>query len=222
MMPFPGGIDSLANGTLLFSLCAALLYLLMLARPPSWRRTVAKAGAIVLLAVLALLEGGPLLLAMALLLRATGDALLAHDGEKPFLGGLASFLAAHLVYVALFVTEGGGSEILAAQPWRIGPPLIVVAAALLLVLRLLPTIGSTLRWPVVAYTASIIAMMLTAATVPAPLIMLGAALFIASDALLAVRKFLFAHHASQPGPVAAIVWVLYYLAQLLLTLGFLL
>ena len=70
MMPFPGGIDSLSNGTLLFSAGAAFFYLLMQARPPSWRRTVAKAGAIVLLAVLTLLEGGPFLLAAALLFSA--------------------------------------------------------------------------------------------------------------------------------------------------------
>lgn len=221
MMPFAGGPDSLSNGTLVFSVAAALLYLMMQARPPSWRRTVAKAGSVALLAVLATLEGGPFLLVAALVLSAAGDAFLAHEGEKPFLGGLASFLLAHLAYVALFVAAGGGAEILAVQPWRLAIPVAATVAALLLLRRLLPAVGPALRLPVSFYVAAIVAMMWASATVPAPIVMVGAALFVASDAILAVEKFLLSPqspHRTWAGPA---VWVLYYLAQATITLGLL-
>lgn len=222
MTPFAGGIDSLSNGTLLFAAAAAFFYLLVQARPPSWRRTLAKAGSVALLALLAIIEGGPWLLVAALLLSAAGDAFLAQEGEKPFLGGLASFLAAHLAYVALFWTHGGGIEILLAQPWRLALPAVALLATAVLLRRLLPAVGAPLRLPVTAYVAAILAMMAAAATVPAPIVVLGAALFVASDAILAVERFLLAPaspHRAWAGPA---VWVLYWLAQAAITLGFLL
>lgn len=222
MTPFAGGIDSLSNGTLLFAAAAAFFYLLVHARPPSWRRTLAKAGSVALLALLAVIEGGPLLLVAALLLSAAGDAFLAQEGEKPFLAGLASFLAAHLAYVALFWTHGGAAEILFAQPWRLALPIVALLATALLLRRLLPAVGAPLRMPVSAYVAAILAMMATAATVPAPIVVLGAALFVASDAILATERFLLAPaspHRAWAGPA---VWVLYWLAQAAITLGFLL
>lgn len=222
MTPFAGGIDSLSNGTLFFSAAAAFFYLLIQSQPPSWRRTVAKAASVALLAVLAAMEGGPLLLMVALLFCAAGDAFLAHDGEKVFLGGLVSFLAGHIAYVALFVMQGGGVEILLAHPWRLVLPLIAVAVSALLLARLLPAVGSALRAPVTLYVVVITAMMLAAATVAPPLVMIGAALFIASDAILAVERFLLTPASPHRTWAAPAIWVLYYLAQVAITLAFLL
>lgn len=222
MMPFAGGIDSLSNGTLLLSAAAAFLYLLMQDRQPSWRRTVAKTASIALLALLAVIEDGPALLVAALLLSAAGDAFLAQDGERAFLGGLASFLLAHLAYVALFVTAGSGLEILSVQPWRLALPVLATLAALVLFARLMPAVGPALRAPVAVYVAAIVAMMWTSATLPVPIVMVGAALFLASDAILAMEKFLLtpaSPHRRWAGPA---VWVLYWLAQVTITLGFLL
>jgi len=220
-MPFSGGIDSLSNGTLLFSAAAAFFYLLMQSQPPSWRRTAAKTLSIGLLAVLAAIEGGPVLLIVALALSAAGDAFLAQEGEKAFLGGLGSFLLAHMAYVALFAIAGGGMEILAVQAWRLGIPVIATAAALLLVVRLMPAVGPALKLPVTLYVAAIAAMMWTSATVPVPIVMVGAALFLASDPILAIEKFLLSPaspHRAWAGPA---VWILYWLAQVTITLGFL-
>lgn len=222
MMPFAGGIDSLPNGTLLLSIAAAVFYLAMQGRPPSWRRTLAKAGSTALLAWLAWLEGGPLLLVAALALGAAGDAFLAQEGEGWFLAGLASFLAAHIAYVALFAASGSGLEILSIQPWRLVAPAIAAFGALVVLRLILPAAGRELRLPVVAYVLAILAMMTAAATVAAPIIMAGAALFVLSDAILAIQKFLM-----RPGTVTfrlagAAVWLLYYPAQLVITLGFLL
>ncbi|MBX9453769.1 MAG: lysoplasmalogenase [Mesorhizobium sp.] len=223
MMPFAGGPESLSNGTLLLSAVAAFLYLLMLHRPPSWRRTVVKTGSVALLAVLAQVEGGPLLLVAALALSAIGDAFLAQDGEKAFLGGLASFLVAHLAYVALFAASrrGDGNPRRAAMaagiaggrsPW----PLCRCCAGCC------PRRDRICALPVAAYAAAILAMMWSSATVAAPLVMVGAAMFVVSDAILATAKFLFAPVSRHHAWAAPSVWMLYYLAQVAITLAFIL
>lgn len=221
-MPFAGGIDSLANGTLILSIIAALLYLPKQADAPSWRRTVIKAGSIVLLAMLAYLENGPFLLIAGLALSALGDAFLAQKSEKAFLAGLGSFLSGHIAYVILFALIGSGLDIILAQSWRVILPAIALAFAVSLLRRLLPVVDAQMRLPVTAYVVAIFAMLLTSATVPPPLVMIGAAFFVASDSILAIERFMLAPSSSHRGWSGPAIWVLYYLAQICITLGFLL
>lgn len=225
-MPFPGGIDSLANGTLIISIGAACLYLVLRDTEPAWRRALLKTAATALLALLALIAGGPVLLVAALVLCAVGDALLAQDGEQFFLGGLVAFLLGHIVYMALFLavatTAGAGVGILFAEPWR---ALLVLAALVgtgALSVRLLPTLGDDLRMPVIAYAVAIVAMLAAAATLPLPMVIAGAALFFVSDAILAAERFLLEEESPYRVIAGPAVWVLYYIGQMTITLGFLL
>lgn len=222
MMPFPGGIEGLANGTLILSGALAAVYGAVVAHPPSLRRSVVKTASVALLALLAAIEGGPALLVLALALSAAGDAFLSRDGEPAFLGGLASFLLAHVAYVALFAIEGGGVEALAASPARIAAAAAMAGAVGFLLHRLLPSVPGGLRAPVLAYSAAILGMGIAALTLDSLAVIAGAVLFMASDALLAVGRFMFRpgspHHSWQ----APLVWALYYLGQLAIALGLLL
>ena len=218
-MPFPGGLAATANGTLLFSVAAAFLYLLMLERPPSWRRTTAKTLAVLLLAVLGWDQAGPAVLVAALLLSAAGDAFLAKEGEKAFLAGLGSFLAAHLAYVVLFAAAGGGAAAIAAEVWRIAAAALMLGFCVVLLLRLWPVLQPALRLPVAAYSAAILMMGISALTLPVPLVILGAALFMASDAILATERFLLAPASPHRRWTGSAVWLLYYAAQVAITLG---
>lgn len=222
MTPFPGGIESLPNGTLILSVAAAVAYLAVQQRTPSLRRSFAKTAAAGLLAVLAFIQGGPVLLVAALALGAAGDAFLAQEGEKPFLAGLASFLLAHIAYVALFLTAGDRLEILAGQPWRVALCAAGIVASVVLLRRLLPAAGPHMRLPVALYSIAILAMLLAAATVRAPVIVAGAALFVVSDSLLAIGRFLLTPDDPRQKALGSAVWVSYYLAQAAITLGFLL
>lgn len=221
-MPFAGGLDALPNGTLLFSIVAAVTYLLIVTWPPSSRRTAAKTLSTALLALLAFLVGGPQLLILALALSSLGDAFLAHDGNKAFLGGLASFLAAHLVYVALFWLDGDGFSLMLGDPWRWLPALLLIAIARFMLKRLLGTVAMELRVPVALYIAAILAMGLTALMLDRPLVMAGAAMFIASDTFLAMEKFLLADSSPHRQWTPYAVWSLYYTGQAAIALGFLL
>ncbi|RAZ86583.1 lysoplasmalogenase [Mesorhizobium hawassense] len=222
MMPFPGGIEANANATLVFSFVAAVIYALALDMPPKWTRTAAKTAAVAILAVLAAMQGGPLLLVTALGLSTVGDAFLSRDGEKAFLGGLASFLAAHIAYVALFVQAGGGLGLLRADAWRGTIALAMAAFSIVMLAALWRRVGPQLRIPIAVYVAAILAMGISALTTNAPLVITGAVLFIASDGLLAAERFLLAAISPHRVWMRYAVWVLYYAAQLAITLGFLL
>ncbi len=127
-------------------------------------RSAAKTLAVAMLAVLAFMQGGPLLLVAALALSAVGDAFLSRDGEKAFLGGLASFLAAHILYVPLFLRSGGGlgaaRHRVMARRDRAGHGGLRGRHAGALWRR----VGPTLRLPIAVYVAAILAMGVSALT----------------------------------------------------------
>jgi uncharacterized membrane protein YhhN len=221
MMPFAGGIEATANATLLFSLAAAIVYGLILNTRETLLRSAVKTLAVALLAALAAIQGGPLLLIAALALSALGDAFLSRDGEKAFLGGLASFLAAHLAYIALFSLVGAGLEPL-SQPWRAALAVVMAAFAATMLFMLWRRVGPDLRLPVAAYAAAILGMGVSALTLDNVWVIMGAVLFMASDGLLAAEKFLVAAISPHREWMRYAVWALYYAAQLMITLGFLL
>lgn len=220
-MPFAGGIDANANATLIFSLVAAVIYAFTLDMRPTLARSAAKTLAVAMLAALAFMQGGPLLLVSALALSAVGDAFLSRDGEKAFLGGLASFLAAHVLYVPLFL-RGGGLDVLSTETWRGAIALAMAAFAVVMLAALWCRVSPGLRVPIAIYIAAILAMGISALTLANPWVIGGAVMFMASDGLLAAEKFLVPAIAPYRAGIRYAVWVLYYAAQLCITLGFLL
>jgi len=222
MMPFPGGIDANPNATLLFSIAAAAIYALALELSPRIARSAAKTLAVALLASLAVMQGGPPLLVAALALSAVGDAFLSREGEKAFLGGLTSFLAAQIVYVVLFLEAGGGIGLLTAQSWRCAIALAMAAFVIVMLAALWRRVGPSLRIPIAVYVAAILTMGIAALTTFLPWVIAGAVLFMASDGLLAAERFLLAAISPHHVWMRYAVWVLYYAAQLAITLGFLL
>lgn len=221
-MPFAGGIDANANATLIFSLVAAVIYAFTLGMPQSLARSAAKTLAVAMLAVLAALQGGPLLLVVALALSAVGDAFLSRDGEKAFLGGLASFLVAHIVYIALFLRSGGGLVVLGAESWRGAIALALAVFVVVMLAALWRRVGPGLRIPIACYVVAILAMGMAALTTNSAWVIAGAVLFMASDGLLATEKFLVAAISPHRAWMRFAIWGLYYAAQLAITLGFLL
>jgi alkenylglycerophosphocholine hydrolase len=148
----------------------------------------------------------------ALLLSLAGDISLMFSGNRWFLGGLGSFLLAHLAFVAAFLQ--GVTE--PAPPWWAWA-VLPAAAAMLVVL--LPKAGR-LKLPVVLYCLVLTAMVLAAAAryaefpgMLAQSALVGAVLFLLSDALLGWRKFA----GPFPGAQAAILstyWMAIWLIAL--------
>jgi len=151
--------------------------------------------------------------AVGLVFSLAGDVFLMLPGDR-FREGLASFLAAHLCYIAAFTTGTG----FLAHPL---PAVAFGTFGLLLLGLLLPGVPHRLRIPVVLYVAVILAMAVQATgravrirDASALLAGAGAALFVASDALLAWDRFRAPFHASR-----AAVLSTYFLAQWLIALS---
>ena len=179
MTPLDAGLV-LAGGS------AALIYGLWLTdAPPTARRTLIKTIPLAAMALIAMAVGGPGLLIAALVFSAIGDAALSRDGEAAFLVGLGSFLLAHLAYVWLFF----GQAVFATPGLFRGALVLGLPVfGIWMLRRLWPHLGP-MRLPALAYICAILAMGLAAIFVPIPLALIGAGLFIASDALLAEQLF---------------------------------
>lgn len=202
-------------------LISGLLALLYLAGWPPRRLAVArmavKAGSVLLLAIIAFLMGGSWLLIAALAFGALGDAFLVHDGKPAFIGGLASFLIAHIIYAALFLTAGSPISLFESPLQTVLPVLLVTAACLLL--RMVWEGARGLHLPVILYALAILGMTFAALATGRPGLITGALLFFASDAVLALEKFRIAPDAPHRRLTAPFVWTSYYLAQLLILLA---
>jgi len=163
--------------------------------------------------------GAPAYLAGALMLLALGDFALARPGRAAFLYGLSAFGLAHLVFIVLFQSLGG-AQILEA--FATAPPLAtgLLLLALSTEIWLAPYAGR-LAWPLRGYIVLITGMGLAALALPAGLglVTTGAALFIASDLILALRLFRIAKRASTARPAARMLWALYISGQALIVIG---
>ena len=131
-----------------------------------------------------------------------GDVALLGTGNRAFLSGVGSFFGAHVAYIAAFLSVRGegtdrdtaGLEV-ALGLWLTAAPLMSVAAG-----RKDPA----LRGPVAAYATILCAMFASSRLLDPAMprgarltLQAGTALFLASDTMLAVQKFLL----DEPVPV---------------------
>ena len=138
---------------------------------------------------------------VALALSLCGDVFLmfgdgARTSDRAFIAGLVSFLLAHVAFVYAFAQD-------LRAPALPGWLAAVVFYALALLFVLLPRAGK-LKLPVLVYCLVLAAMVFAAAARHASLheadtlrAVLGALLFLASDSLLAVRRFVRRYRGAQ-------------------------
>jgi uncharacterized membrane protein YhhN len=197
---------------ILWAAAAVALAYLVLQRP--YAGDVALKTSMCVLLAIAAFRGKLKLFALALLFSAAGDAFLAYDGQRLFVPGLASFLVTHLLYAAVFVlaTKGAATPMSAGRKvmFAVIPTFAVAYSAVLW-----PELGA-LAIPVTVYIAAIVVMAMLSLRFRAIAVPLGAVLFMVSDSLIALERFLW--QAAWVGPL---VWITYALAQLLITRGML-
>ncbi|MGB3148680.1 MAG: lysoplasmalogenase [Paracoccaceae bacterium] len=198
--------------------CLAVLYGLWgVARPPGWGRSILKTGSVLCLALVGWLLQAPGLLVLGCALGAVGDFCLSRPARHWFLAGMAAFAIGHLAYGLHFLLLGG------ALPGLL-PALMVLALALSTELWLAPHTGA-LRWPVRAYVLVIGLMALAALGLPADhrLALVGAALFLLSDILLAIDLFRLPDPGGRPDSRRRLLqgglWGCYWVGQALILAG---
>lgn len=210
-------MEIFATIVLALAVLIGLSYFAILPKPACHRRALWKTLPVSLLALYALLMEAPDLLVLALALSALGDAFLAYEGEKNFMGGLSSFLLAHIAYGVLFY-EIGDLRFLTDETWRLAAAGLSVALAVLLVAFLWRPAGR-LAPAVLAYATAIAAMAILSLSVPSVAVFAGAALFLSSDAVLAVETFKMEKSHPMRWFAALYVWASYFAAQVVLTLA---
>ena len=220
MLPFAGGIEGTENGALVLALAAAFLYLFRPANTGGVKWAIIKTIPVALFGFIAFRFNAPWLLVIGLVLSAIGDWFLAFEGEKPFLGGLGSFFAAHIAYIALFVAHSDSFRI-GEEPWRLVLLVPLVLHSILMSRRLSKAVPRRMKFPVFGYIAAISLMGVSAVGFGVPLLILGALPFIISDTLLAIGEFLLKDDDPRQKQVSFGVWIFYIFAQLLILFSFL-
>jgi uncharacterized membrane protein YhhN len=186
-------VSGLVSGLSVAAAASAALHIRAEFRGPRWHAYAFKPLTTSLLLGIALLASGPAppayraLIAAGLAFSLAGDVFLMLPSDR-FVPGLASFLVAHVLYIAAFAQVAGFQPSAAA--------LLPFAAASAATLALLWRGLGSLRLPVTLYIVVIATMGWQALTqwlaVGEPwaaLALLGAALFTLSDAALALDRF---------------------------------
>lgn len=149
----------------------------------------------------------------ALLLSAVGDWLLAIPWWTMSFGlGLAAFLLAHLCFLGALVPLAR-----ATRP-RLAAVVLICLITMSLLLWFWPHLGrDKLTVPVTLYMLVLTAMVCAALLADLPTIWtaVGAVCFAASDAMIAIGRFILYNDA-----LAVPIWWLYAAAQVLITAGF--
>ena len=96
----------------------------------------------------------------------------------------------------------------------------LIAASLALLRIILRHVSGELRLPVMVYCTALVLMGLTALATERTLLIAGAVMFVASDAILAWEKFVEPATSARKPPMRFAVWVLYYAAQVTFLLAF--
>ena len=134
----------------------------------------------------------------ALAFGGVGDVALLGSTDSAFTAGLVSFLAGHVAWIIAVRQRPGGGR-LRDRPVLAAPH---VAAFGALNAYLWNRTGKD-RIPVIVYSAALLAMSLTALDSGSPKTAAGGALFLVSDALLALEKFGGLHLPAHEGLVMA-------------------
>ncbi|WP_186827012.1 lysoplasmalogenase [Shimia ponticola] len=143
-----------------------------------------------------------------------GDIALSKDGDRWFLLGIGAFALAHVFLIAVFFDLG--VEIGAA---RIGG-MIALVGLLGVMVPLLWRYAGDLRGPVMGYVAIIFAMGIAGLMIASgdtrvdQTVLLGLALFVLSDTLLALQAFVATPSPRLQIPLSLAVWPTYYLAMI--------
>lgn len=205
-----------ANLFTIAALISSLVYIATLEHDHDRLHYVLKPATTLLIAGIALAVPAPVsdlyrgLVIAGLLCSLAGDSFLMLPGDRYFVPGVASFLLAHLFYIAAYRSRGGFGF-----TWWLAA--IYLAYAVTLLYLLWPHLGS-LRIPVIIYAAVLMVMGWQAAEMwltwqdwSALAALLGAILFLLSDSTLALNKFRAPIRQS-----SVIIMSTYWAAQLLI------
>lgn len=159
-------------------------------------------------------------LVAALFFGMLGDIALIGSDKGRFLAGVAAFFVGHAAYIGCFVVLGLSSR------WWSWLAFAAVVGMLVVTRRVVPAAhrldGWRLAVPIAAYSLTIGVMLVLAWLTAAPLVALGALIFVVSDSMIGLR--LADQGLTKPagGAYELTIMVTYHVGQALIALGVLL
>ncbi len=154
----------------------------------------------------------------AIIFSLIGDIFLMY--ESFFIQGLGAFLIAHVFYILAFRPEA--SRFFSKKELYL-PAIAVLVYGAILIGIVLPNVGSALKIPIIVYSMTILIMLLTTlhrfrnvSAVSFKYILIGASLFVLSDSMIAISKFV-THFPMDD----LLVMATYGVGQYLIVIGFL-
>ena len=154
----------------------------------------------------------------ALVFSFLGDIFLMAD--KFFIIGLGAFLIAHIFYILAFRPEA--SRFFSKKELLIPGTIVLIYGGLLLGI-VLPNVDSALKIPITVYAFTILVMLLTTlhrfgnvSAVSFKYVIIGASLFVLSDSMIAISKFV--THFPMDG---MLIMATYGIGQYLIIVGYL-
>ncbi len=202
--------------TLWLAIFAACIFLGLRWRPFFAARPYIKAAMAIFLGLYCIIvpQAAIFLMSVGFFLSAIGDFFLDLPDDKFFLPGLISFFLAHFAFAVFLFGHIVPVASWTWLNWIVVSGLPFVSIGFYMWLR--PSLPNDMKIPVAAYASFITIMGIAAFTsdLVSPLISLGAALFIASDAVLAIERFKFSFAFDDK-----MVWIFYASGQILLAMG---
>jgi alkenylglycerophosphocholine hydrolase len=206
-------MDRIDKGLLVGAILAGMIFIVLLPIfHPYPLSFVVKGIPVLCLIVISLRNfrgGRRILVLLALLFCLAGDILLDLDRSANFKPALAAFLLGHIFYIVVFVGKIRFEK--RRLPW-----LIIATVYIGLIAFILRTMSPEFVLPVYAYMVVIGAMWFVSYLMDnfSIMISLGAMIFVLSDTIIAVNKFL------KPLPYSTIFNIgFYFTAQILIIIG---
>jgi len=157
----------------------------------------------------------------ALFCHSLGDLALAHPYQDLLMLSIGPFLMGHVFYIFTFKADLPESYQLLKQSISRGKKILIVAViiytAIMSSILIPPLLNTNLVIPIAIYMFIISAMVILSSLPQyrSPWMTLGCWMYIISDSLIAINKF----YMPLPPVLGACTWPLYYIGQILISLG---
>ncbi len=207
----------LPNPILLYtSFVLSSLFFITIRFPKLKGRWIIKGLSIVLLSFFAYfncIQSVAFLFTIALFFSSLGDFFLGLNEKKLFIQGLVAFLISHIFYSIAFYSQLKYHSLFIVNHFILN--IVLIIYAIIMTKILIPKLGN-LKIPVIIYISTLIIMGIGGINTKFsnPILIFGVILFIISDSLLAIQKFLNSFKG-----IDYFIWLTYYLAQLFIVFG---
>lgn len=221
----PKRVSRLSQVLLLLSILSSFMYWSSLVLPFSGYLHAGikwlSIGTLTLIIVRLIRGRQDMFLLAALFCHSLGDIVLAHPYQDLLMYSIGPFLLGHIFYIFTFKHDLPKTYAALKQTLSRARKLLIGAAVIYTTIMtgilVPPLLDTHLVYPIIVYIMVVTTMVILSTISPyrSPWMTVGCWMYIVSDSLIAVNKF----YAPLPPVLSACSWPLYYIGQIMISLG---